>query len=119
MIQCIQYYLANGLQKQNHKNLELRKLIGETSNEFYEWAVEDGNLTIDERHYNTEIFNKFTDEYQDMKGRLLIRTFKKWCKAYAANNGLSYIESHSNSMRYFILSKSNVEIEKKDDTLPF
>ena len=33
MIQCVQYYLKNGLQKQHHKNLELRKFITETSNE--------------------------------------------------------------------------------------
>jgi hypothetical protein len=37
MINCIQYYLQNGLVASKTKNLAVRKFINETHSDFYEW----------------------------------------------------------------------------------
>lgn len=117
MIQCVQYYLKNGLQKQNHKNLEVRKYISETSQEFHDWTQEDGNLSLNTRHGNNETFNKFLLEYPDYKVSLKIKTFKKWIKLYCENNKLQYGDGVSNGVRYFYLSKQ--QIDKTELTDPF
>lgn len=127
MIQCVQYYLEHGLKKQVHKNLELRKFIGETSQDFYDW-VQDGALQIDLRYYNNEIFTKFTADFPDyLKNNFKIRTFKKWVKSYADFNKLNYGDGTSNNSRYFYLSKNKIDIStipndmqnSINDILPF
>lgn len=116
MIQCIQYYLQNGLQKQVHKNLEERKYITETSQEFHDWTTE-GNLKLDVRLYNQSTFNLFLDEFPDYKKFLQIKTFKKWVKAYCKINNLNYEDGVSTSGRFFYLSKQ--PIKQQDITDPF
>ena len=85
MIQCIQYYLVNGLQNQNHKNLEERKYISETSQDFHEWTKE-GHLEEGKRYYNSNSFDLFIEEYPDYRNKLTIKTFKKWIKKYCEFN---------------------------------
>lgn len=116
MIQCVQYYLKNGLQKQKHKNLEVRKYIGETCQDFHEWTQE-GFLALETRHGNNDTFNKFLNEYPDYKSKLTIKTFKKWVKLYAANNNYFYGDGATNGVRYFYLS--NNRINKNELTDPF
>ena len=114
-IQCVQYYLKNGLQKQHHKNLELRKFITETSNEFYEW-VQDGNLPKSQRLYNTKVLRQFMEEYPDFS-QLHIKTFKKWIKLYCDFNGFlySYGNDPNDGGRYFYISSKNEEKVIIDD----
>lgn len=116
MIQCVQYYLKNGLQSQNHINLELRKYIGETCQDFHEWTQENA-LPLDIRHGNNETFTRFLNEYPDYKNTLKIKTFKKWVRLYAAQNGFNYADGVTNSVRYFYLSKQ--PIKQQDITDPF
>jgi hypothetical protein len=120
MIQCIQYYLQNGLQKQKHKNLELRKLIGETSTEFIEWTS-DGNLEFDTRHYNEAIFEKFLKAYPDYRNgsyKLPIKRFKKWVKLYCEHYNYFYANNMIDNIgRYFYISKN--KITETDITEPF
>jgi hypothetical protein len=115
MIQCIQYYLEFGLQKQVHKNLEVRKYIGETCQDFYDWT-QDGAIQPEIRYYNNETFNKFTSEFPDhLKNNLRIKTFKKWVKTYAEINGLNYGDGTSNGNRYFFLSKNKISEQDLND----
>lgn len=116
MIQCIQYYLVNGLQDQKHKNLEERKYITETSQDFHDWTKE-GYLTLNIRHTNNDIFSKFLYEYPDYKLHLKINTFKKWIKKYCERNGINYADGSTNGARYFFLSKE--QIKDIDLTDPF
>lgn len=102
MIQCIQYYMQNGLQKQKHKNLEMRKLINDISSEFFAWC-EDGNLTLNYRWTNAEIFTKFTDENIDFK-KMSHRALKKWIHSYCEYKSLIYSDGTFNNQRYFIIS---------------
>jgi hypothetical protein len=111
--------MQNGLKKQHHKNLEMRKLINDISSEFFAWC-EDGNLTLDYRWSNAEIFTKFTEENSDFK-KMSHRTLKKWIRSYCEYKGLIYGDGTFNNQRYFIISESETKIEekKKDDILPF
>jgi len=114
MIQCIQYYLVNGLQAQKHKNLEERKYITETSQDFHDWTRE-GNLSLNVRHTNNDIFAKFLLEYPDYKLHLKINTFKKWVKKYCERNKLNYADGAANSIRYFYISKNEIKKEEVND----
>lgn len=67
MINCVQYYLQNGLVKHEFNNLEVRKFIKETSFEFYEWSQDRDNLPYNIRLDKSEYFHKFIAEYQDFK----------------------------------------------------
>lgn len=118
MIQCIQYYLVNGLIVQHHKNLEVRKMMNEVSPEFFSWC-EDGNLTLNYRWSNSEFFNKFTEENPDFK-KMAQRTLKKWVKSYCEFKDLDYDDGTANNQRYFIIMKKGEESTAiVDDGLPF
>lgn len=125
MIQCIQYYLKNGLQLQKHKNLEIRKLMTETSSEFLEW-VDNGGLITGVRYGNNETLNRFLDEYPDFRKfqhgtSLKIKTFKKWIKMYCDHSGLHLYDGIWNNQRYFIIekTKNDHQDEHLDDSVPF
>ncbi len=107
MIQCVQFYMKNGLITQHHKNLEVRKLMNEISPEFYQWC-EEGNLTTDYRWGNSELFSKFTDENPDFK-KTSQRTIKKWLKMYCEFKGLIYSDGVFNNQRYFYIYKNGSE----------
>jgi hypothetical protein len=106
-INCIQFYLENGLKKSPTKNLALRKFINETCQEFFEF-VEDGNLPIDQRLVKGEIYQKFKDENEDMKF-LNKRLFNKWIKSYSEFKKLEYKDGNTNGSRWFALS-TGIEI---------
>lgn len=126
-INCIQFYLENGLVKSKTKNLALRKFINDTCQEFFEF-VEDGHIQQDQRLVKGEVYQKFKDENEDMKF-LNKRLFNKWIKSYSEYKKLEYQDGNTNGARWFVLSsgitipepKNNeidfTEIDKKD--LPF
>ena len=102
MLYCLQYYLKNGLQKPDFKNLELRKFINETSPEFYEF-VNDGNILPNKRIIKSVIFDQITDEYKDLKKWLSQKKFTSWLRVYAKHKGYEYIDGNSNGQRWFEL----------------
>lgn len=117
MINCLQYYLENGLVKSEPKNLKLRKFINESCQEFFEF-VEDGNIPIDTRLVKGEVYQKFKDENEDMRF-LNKRIFNKWIKAYADFKKLEYQDGNSNGSRWFVLSSGVEIIEKEEIKAPF
>lgn len=101
MLNCVQYYLENGLQKHDFHNLELRKFIKNTSFEFYEWTKEHENIPLNVRNNKGEYFRVFTEEYQDFKKWLSQKRFKQWLEAYAKFYDYKYIEGNTNGNRWF------------------
>lgn len=121
MINCLQYYLLNGLVKSKTNNLELRKFINETSQEFYEFAITDNCIKLNIRIGKNELLNEYYVEYPDAKKFVTNRTFMKWIKKYADHNKLNYSEGNTNGQRWFELSKektNNIENINFDET-PF
>lgn len=104
MINCLQFYLTNGLVKSSTNNLELRKFINETSQEFYEFSMTDKLIKHNDRIIKNELLNEFLNEYPDSKKFVSMRTFMKWIKKYGFFNKLGYTEGNSNGQRWFTLS---------------
>jgi ribosome biogenesis GTPase A len=100
MVNCLQYYLTNGLVQNEFNNLVVRKFIKETSFEFYEWT-KDGAIIHNERINKTTIFENFTNEYQDYKKWLTNKKFKKWLESYARFVDHDYNEGKSHHERWF------------------
>jgi len=121
MINCLQFYLQNGLVKSKTNNLELRKFINETSQEFYEFSITDNSIKLDIRIGKQELLNEFYLEYPDAKKFVTNRTFMKWVKKYSDYQKLKYTEGNSNGQRWFTLTdttKQKIENINFDET-PF
>lgn len=116
MINCLQYYLLNGLVKSKTNNLELRKFINETSQEFYEFAITDNRVKLEIRIGKNELLNEFYSEYPDSKKFVTNRTFIKWIKKYSDYNKFNYSEGNTNGQRWFTISK---EINNKIEPINF
>lgn len=101
MIKCIQYHLQNGLVDYVRKNLNTKKLIESTSEEFVEFMedVEFGSK-IDKKI----LHQKFIEIYPDFK-KLQQKTFTGWIKTYAKLKNYKYEDKKSGTERGFILSK--------------
>ena len=68
MIGCLQLYLTKGFVKSKFENMEIRKFIAETSEEFYEWSLMKDNSLI--RTVNVPInmktlYENFIEEFPD------------------------------------------------------
>lgn len=113
MINCLQYYLENGLVPYEHKNLETRKFINQTSPEFFEFLREDiennngDRIPFNEKFNRNEIKADFENLYQDYKTHKWFneRLFNKWIKSYANFMDVDYDEQPYNGIRYAILRK--------------
>lgn len=121
MIQCLQYYLQNGLMEHEFDNLDVRKFQSETSPDFHEWSLEIGNLPIDVRIDKTDIFNKFVNEYPDYKKWLSQRKFTQWIEKFAEANGYKSYQGRTYDMRYIeITNKTKTETDEQDTSeVPF
>jgi hypothetical protein len=108
MIDCVQYYLANGLIQHEFKNLEVRKFINKTSSEFYEFSIDGDHFKPNVRIYNQVIFEEFLTDYQDFRKWLTRKKFKQWIDTYVTYKGLEIIHSKDNIGVYFeIIDKEN------------
>lgn len=103
MIQCVQFYLSNGLVQHEFKNLELRKFITKTSPEFYEFTNDIEHVPLNFRIYNQKIFEDFTGEYPDFKKFLTRRKFKAWLDLYAKHKGIEIKHDRDSHGIYFEL----------------
>ena len=120
MIECLRYYLVNGLVKSKFVNLKIRQLSAETCHEFIEWCgLVDGNdrnssIQTNVRLYKNDLYNSFIDEYPDYgpRGRMTIsRTkFYKWLVAYAVyKEGVIPEEDRDHVGRWIIIKRKQDE----------
>ena len=119
MVECLQKYLKDGLVKQNAKNIKLRKLIAETSMEFYEWIQDNDNFPINKRNDKKTYFENFIQEYQDYKLWLKRKRFDIWVQKYATFIGSEYQTDVSNGLRWFMISNENNLNEEEDEDIMF
>lgn len=126
MIQCVQFYLKNGLIACPSKNLEIRKFIKETSSEFYEWVYDKNdfdqpNIELNKKMSKTALYENFKTEHKDFEKWLKAKTFTKWLSLYADFKGYDMEEARDSTMRYVLFrdgEKLNIE-DIKDDEVPF
>jgi uncharacterized protein YneR len=112
IVHCVQIYLKNGLVKQNAKNLKLRKLMAETSMEFYEWITESANIPFNTRNDKNQYYEQFKNEYEDFKKWLNSRTFTIWTQKYCSFMGWEYKQGSSNGQRWFEIVNPDVTSEE-------
>jgi hypothetical protein len=113
MINCLQYYLRNGLVGYEHKNLKIRKLINQTAKEFVEW-MDDKKFTNGERIFYKDWFDSFVVEYEDFKKWLTNRTFNNWLKAYFEFRGFGIENGATNGKRYYEIKSDKLEDYAED-----
>lgn len=111
MITCLQLYLRKGLVKHEFHNLELRKFIKSTSFEFNEWIEDVDNMPHNQRLVKQELFNKFTNEYQDFKKWLTQKRFTMWLHCYGTFKGVKVIEGNTNGNRWVLFGSDLTEEE--------
>lgn len=120
MINCLQYYIANGLVKSETKNLELRKFINETSQDFYEFALVDKSINHNIRIVKNELYDRFIMEYPDFKKWLKINTLTKWVQKYAKFHNLEIKNGSTNGQRWYeIIDEKKNNLDKKNNEIPF
>ena len=125
MINCLQYYLENGLVASKPKNLAIRKFINNTNSDFYEF-INEGRIKLNERIYKDDNYNAFVTEYEGTAKWLTKKTMTSWVKMFAETYGYEYQENSSNGRKWFMVSESNQKQELSatiendiDDDLPF
>lgn len=105
MIHCLQFYLKNGLVKNDFQNLETRKFIKETAFEFYEWISDNKNIHFNIKLYKSTIFNEFIEEYPDFKKWLSNKKFWQWMAVYSKSTKNEIEEGKDMNGRYVIIKK--------------
>ena len=109
-INCLQYYLKNGLVKHDFKNLPERKFIKETSKEFTDWA--DETLWCNIRFDKKQLYIKFISDYTDFSKWLKQNTFTKWLKAWGKFHGYDVIEDSSNGLHWIQFNGDKMKEEE-------
>jgi hypothetical protein len=116
MISNLQLYLREGLIKVESINAEKKKLIQSTCKEFFDWAVDDQNLSHNKRIYNQDGLSRFVADNANFKD-LTSRTYLGWVKQYCLYNKFRFEKNKDHVGRYFeIITETNTQ---EDETIPF
>ena len=102
MISCLQLYLSKGLIHYAHINLEKKKLINSTCEEFEEFfsCMEQGK-----EYQKRELFENFKKEYEEYSEIQSVR-FSRWLKDAAKIKGIKLSERKSGVERFIRLGES-------------
>lgn len=105
MINCLQFYLENGLVGYEHVNLEIRKLNNATSQEFVDFMVEQ-ELFNGQRINYKELRNQFMNDYEDYRMHKWFnqKIFNSWLARYVEYKGFDYKSISSNGVRFYELN---------------
>lgn len=116
MINCIQYYLENGLVKSNSINLKERKFINETSQDFHEYTCKENQLIFNTRINKQDTTTQYNYHFSDSKYSVSTRTLQKWVKKYAEFKGFIYSDGNTNGIRWYCLDNGKQDVK---DVMPF
>ena len=116
MINCLQYFLENGLVPYEHKNLKYRKLVNSTNKEFV-YFMEEKTFYNEQKINYKEWIIEFVNENPDFKKWLTQNTFNKWLKSY-----FDYIEVEIESIsvkgkRYYKLISDKLETQENEESI--
>lgn len=117
MVNCVQYYLEHGLVTYEQKNLKIRKLINETSREFFEWMESKDEPRNLDRIYYKQWLSDFTKDYNDFDKWLTQRLFNTWIKKYYSFNNISLSSGSTNGQRYYQIDLPDqaIFLDEEDD----
>ena len=112
MLYCLQCYLKEGLIPQQAKNLKLRKLIAESSMEFFEFISDENNMALNTRIDKKILYNNFTSEFRDYERNLTNKRFNIWVQKYSTYIGAEYTDGSTNGLRWLQLDKESTGLAK-------
>lgn len=101
MIGCLQLYLKKGLVTYEFVNLDKKKMIDETCQEFVEFA--DDVIHTGKEYEKKELYESFKKEYEDFDpvgaGKLTQSKFTRWLKVWGRVKNYEVVEGKSGSKR--------------------
>jgi len=100
MMQCTQFYLANGLAKTEQVNVALNKLIQQTSVEFVQWASEQ-EFDLETSYYTKKLFDEFKGMHFGDDPQFKQRGFTTLLKHWALFKGWKMEVKRSNGSAKF------------------
>jgi len=120
MVRNIQLYFKNGLMKPLLQTAKTRKLISNTSEDFYEFC-ENEFLWNNDKYYKTkDIYSSFNDGTREIPRNMNIRWFGKWLSSYFEFKEWKREDVNNAGVRKFKLSGFGEPIEKEELTeIPF
>ncbi len=114
MIGCLRFYLEKGLVDYTRVNLDVKKLMESTSEEFLEYAEE---LAKDTWYDKREAYRKFLENYPDFtNNKMEQKKFTNWLKVFARVKGWKFIQKRSGTDRKFIL-KSSLDLQPEGNII--
>jgi hypothetical protein len=116
MINCLQYFLENGLIKSKSINLKERKFINATSMEFHEFTIKEKQIIHNQRINKQELTTTYNYHFSDAKYSVSTRTLQKFIRKYAEFIGANYSDGNQNGMRWFSIEDGKDEVI---DLMPF
>ena len=102
MIGCLQLYLSKGLIQCNHINLEKKKMIDSTCEEFAEFF---NSIEFGKEFRKKDLVENFKHEYEEF-AEVQLGRFTKWLKEAAKIKGIIVNERKSGIERYIKFSTS-------------
>ncbi len=101
MIGCLQLYLNKGLIQCKHINLEKKKMIDSTCEEFVEYFE---SIEIGKEFLKKDLFENFKKEYEEYTEIQPVR-FSRWLKETAKIKGIKINERKSGTERFICLGE--------------
>jgi len=99
MLDCVSFYLANGLLPYEHKNVAANQLIQATDEDFVTW-LNGQDLKPGEEHDKKVLFEDFRNTYYGEDSKFQQRTFTGWLKLYGELKGWEINQRRSNNKNY-------------------
>lgn len=100
MIECIRFYLDNGLVACDTINVSMNRLSQATSVDFNEWTDAKA-FVIDHKYETKPLFEEFILTYYGEDSKFSQRGFSKWLKAFAQTKGWRHRVTRSNGIQFF------------------
>lgn len=121
MLQCLIYYLKNGMITHEFDNLDIRKFHKLTSQDFDEWTRDDDNIQFGVRLDKEVLFNKFIKENKDYEKWLKMKRFTGWLASYADFHGYKQEQGRTHSVRWIEFTKDGEtnKTEDENEDIPF
>lgn len=124
MINCLQYFMNNGLVKQNLKTIAEKKFKTETSHEWYEFC-KSKLFKTGVRYYSSAIKEEFKEENDHYK-EFSNKTFSTWMRSFSVYKMWSLHDGKDAKGRYKEFSDGTEELtslpeefENINDDMPF
>lgn len=110
MIKNVQLFLSKGLLEPISINADVKRLIQNTSKDFYDW-IEDGNIEFNSKVRLSDSLEKFLREYKSYNF-LTTKKYKIWIKRYADFMKWKVEDGKDHTGRYILINNKQPQENK-------